>query len=527
MSSRRVKYRLISLDSHSPLLNYLNSFTKRPSDTKQASRSNRPSDRGVTLQNMKRALIIDDEPEFLALISEILKSNGWEVFCAENGLEGLEVAQSASPDVVICDLMMPKANGFQFCRLVRQDELLNGLKILVTSGRDFQSDRNSAFEAGADAYLLKPFDESELFLALSRLGMSEEPAASDEIQVPDDPETPAVSQAPSNNSKFVRSYSEDAVSNKSSSASASVWFRFWGVRGSIPTPGSDTAFYGGNTSCVEFRSGKDLIILDSGSGIRPLGAKLRQEFGGDPIEITLLISHTHWDHIQGFPFFQPAYDPRNKIQVLGYEGSRQGLKATLTGQMESPYFPIGMTEMPGNISIRELSDLEFQIGSVRVKARFLNHPGVCVGYRLETDVSTVVYIPDNEMFTRRLSLAPGASNTKVHGGEKSLEYALDQESKLRSFIYGADALIMDAQYDAEEYAAHVGWGHGCLDDVVETALKAKVGKLFLFHHDPSHNDLKIQSMEEHARYLVRKQKSPMEVHAAREGVVTEFDESSQ
>ncbi len=468
---------------------------------------------------MKRVLIIDDEPEFLSLISEILKSNGWQVYCAENGLKGLELAQSVAPEVVICDLMMPKSNGFQFCRSVRQDELLNGLKILVTSGRDFQSDRNSAFEAGADAYLLKPFSEAELLMALSRLRMPGEPGASDdEIQIPDDSESISSKVEPLYKANSVRSLSEDAESRQS----ASAWFRFWGVRGSIPTPGSDTAFYGGNTSCVEFRSGKDLIILDSGSGIRPLGAKLRQEFGSDPIEMTLLISHTHWDHIQGFPFFQPAYDPRNKIKVLGYEGSRQGLKATLTGQMESPYFPIGMTEMPGNISILELSDLEFQIGSVRVKARFLNHPGVCVGYRLETDVSTVVYIPDNEMFTRRLTLALSGLDKDFHGGEKSLEYALDQESKLRSFIYGADALIMDAQYDTEEYAAHVGWGHGCLDDVVETALKANIGKLFLFHHDPSHNDLKIQSMEEHARYLVRKQRSSMEVHAAREGTVIEL-----
>jgi phosphoribosyl 1,2-cyclic phosphodiesterase len=134
----------------------------------------------------------------------------------------------------------------------------------------------------------------------------------------------------------------------------------------------------------------------------------------------------------------------------------------------------------------------------------------------------MIYIPDNEMFTRRVTLALNGLDTGVHGVEKSLEYALDQESKLRSFIYGADALIMDAQYDSKEYASHVGWGHGCLDDVVEAALKANVGKLFLFHHDPSHDDLKIQSMEEHARYLVKKQRSPMEVYAAREGIVIEL-----
>ena len=138
--------------------------------------------------------------------------------------------------------------------------------------------------------------------------------------------------------------------------------KFWGVRGSIPTPGQSTVFFGGNTSCVEVRADGEIIILDAGSGIRLLGESLAAEFQGQPIEMTLLITHTHWDHIQGFPFFLPAYDARNRVHILGYEGARDGLAATLAGQMESPYFPIALKQMPGNIVIEELKEMNFKVG---------------------------------------------------------------------------------------------------------------------------------------------------------------------
>lgn len=454
---------------------------------------------------MKRVLLIDDEPEFLELISEILKSHQWDVHCASNGEEGIELAQKVHPNIAICDLMMPKVNGFQFCRTIRHDAELFDCRILITSGRDFQADRESAMEAGANGYLVKPFLEAELLEALdtvtdkNRKKSNSQPSAQKEHSlVPDAISLPAKKTAP--NSGIIHPTS----------------FRFWGVRGSIPTPGSETAFYGGNTSCVEFRYGSEIIVLDSGTGIRPLGASLIQEFQQEPIDLTVLISHTHWDHIQGFPFFEPAYNPRNRIRVLGYEGSSQDLKATLTGQMESPYFPIGMKEMPGNIEIEELTQLQFYLGEVEVKTHFLNHPGVCVGYRLNTPAASIAYIPDNELFTRRAYLTK--KSTSFEKFEHSFDYAENQESKLAQFIKDVDALIIDSQYDVEEYKTHLGWGHGCLDDVVELAIRANVKQLFLFHHDPSHNDLRIQSMEEHARYIIRTHGAKTPVYAAREGL---------
>ena len=291
------------------------------------------------------------------------------------------------------------------------------------------------------------------------------------------------------------------------------WFRFWGVRGSIPAPGASTIRYGGNTACVEVRAEGQLIVLDAGTGLRLLGRELNAEFGENPLELTLLLTHTHWDHIQGLPFFKPLFKPQNQLHIFGYEGARHGLENILSSQMESPFFPIGLREVPANVEIRELRDLAFNVGPVRVQAAFANHPGTCVGYRLFTAQGSLAFFPDNE---------PHEGLFRAHecAGQPdpaALQTARGESGKLVEFLRGADVLIMDTQYDREEYGAHIGWGHGCLDDVVALALKAGVKKLFLFHHDPDHDDAKIDAMLSQARELVAKANGALHVEAAKEG----------
>ena len=287
--------------------------------------------------------------------------------------------------------------------------------------------------------------------------------------------------------------------------------RFWGVRGSIPTPGPHTIHYGGNTSCVELRADGELIVLDAGSGIRPLGIHLRDEFKDNPIQLSLLISHTHWDHIQGFPFFVPAYDPKNQVRILAFEGARKGLEATLASQMESPYFPISMQQMPGNLCVQELKDMEFQIGSVLVKAASMNHPGKCVGFRIETTGGSIAYLPDNELYRRSRNSGANSSDDKTALNDR-------QDDKFIDFIRNCDIAIMDSQYDATEYPEHVGWGHSCVDDTVEVAIKAGVKHLFLFHHDPDHDDTHISRMLAGARQQAAAATSKIVIDSAREGL---------
>lgn len=297
-------------------------------------------------------------------------------------------------------------------------------------------------------------------------------------------------------------------------ASAGVRLKFWGVRGSIPSPGAETVYYGGNTSCVEIRVGREIIILDAGSGLRKLGLALKAEFQEHPIHLSLLITHTHWDHIQGFPFFLPAYDPKNNLTIYGFEGASQGLQSTLSDQMESPYFPISMQQMPGHIAIRELHEMEFSINGVRVEARFLHHPGVCVGYKLFTPGGVICYLPDIELYQRLREI--WNTETRLVPLERR-ETSPPEDVELVDFIRDADVLIMDAQYDASEYEKHIGWGHSCVEDSVAFALHATVKRLFLFHHDPDHTDDQIKRMVERAREMAARRHSSLIVEAAREG----------
>ena len=276
--------------------------------------------------------------------------------------------------------------------------------------------------------------------------------------------------------------------------------KFWGVRGSIPTPGPTTVKYGGNTSCVEVRADGQIIVLDAGTGLRLLGLELVAEFDTQPLELTLLLTHTHWDHIQGLPFFLPVYQPQNHLRILGYEGARHGLDVVLAGQMESPFFPIGLREVPANVRIEELKALNFNVGPVRVQACFASHPGKCVGYRLFTSDGSIAFFPDNELPRQDAS-----------GHRKMID-----------FLRGTDVLIMDTQFDTREYQQHTGWGHGCLDDVVALALQAEVKRLFLFHHDPNHDDARISQMLAHARKLVAARKGKLKVEAAQEGVTVKL-----
>lgn len=423
---------------------------------------------------MKTVLLIDDDAAFRALLTELIRGQGWNVLQAEDGKVGLEMTREHRPELIFCDLLMPRCNGYQFCRAIRQSkDEIRDTKIIVTSGSGYATDRMNALESGADEYYTKPIHAGVLHKILQKYG----------AELPPGPQP------------------------ESMPTEEGARVTFWGVRGSVPSPGPETVFYGGNTSCVEVRADGEIIILDAGTGIRPLGQQLLKEFGDLPMKITLLVSHTHWDHIQGFPFFAPAYDPRNVVQVLAFEGPRKGLEATLAIQMESPFFPITMQQMPGNIRFEELQDNSFDVGKVKVKAAFMNHPGICVGYRLFTSGGSIAYFPDNELFNR-LRGATASDDTVM--------FSQREEQKIEEFIRDADVVISDAQYDAEEYRAHVGWGHSCVDDVVELAMKAGVKELFLFHHDPDHDDQKIAQMLAHARSLVAAKGSQLKVEAARE-----------
>ena len=291
--------------------------------------------------------------------------------------------------------------------------------------------------------------------------------------------------------------------------------RFWGTRGSIATPGPHTNRFGGNTSCVELRaSSGELFIIDCGTGARPLGLELMKSHP-KPIHANIMLGHTHWDHIQGFPFFVPAFMPGNSFDVFAPEGGRRSLQETLAGQMEYTYFPVDLSQLPTRITYHELVEGEFEVGGVSVLAQYLNHPAMTLGYRFHADGVTVVYLSDHEPFSETLwrgDSKPGYLASILHEGDR----------RHASFMAGADLVIHDAQYTPEEYPLKKNWGHSTYEYVVQLASSAGVRRLALTHHEPVHDDDFIADIERRARELAAKLPNPLEVFCAYEGCELEI-----
>ena len=280
--------------------------------------------------------------------------------------------------------------------------------------------------------------------------------------------------------------------------------RFWGTRGSIPTPGHRTAVYGGNTSCVEIRTQDGTnLVLDCGTGIRMLGLDMLRRPG--PYRIHLLIGHTHWDHIQGFPFFSPAFLSGSELNIYGSVTFQRNLEESLSGQMQYSYFPVKLQELATRIHYTELEEGFFRIGEILVETQYLNHTAPTIAYRISADGATVAYVTDHEPFWH----TPG--RTSHHPGDQ----------RHIDFLRGADLVIHDAQYTSEEYTSKLGWGHSPTDYVTDVAIEADVTRLALFHHDPAHDDDTIKRMEDAQRIRAQNARSSLDVFAAAENM--EFD----
>jgi len=247
----------------------------------------------------------------------------------------------------------------------------------------------------------------------------------------------------------------------------------WGVRGSLASPGADTARYGGNTSCVEVR-GDDgaVVILDAGTGIRPLGRALPPSVR----RIDLLLTHLHMDHIQGLGFFAPLFEPQVEVHLWGPPSTTLGLRERLMRYLSPPLFPVRLRDIPALI-LHEVSDDTFELGELRISAAPVCHPGPTIGYRLASPRATLAYLPDHEP-------ALGAPDFCAASAWTS-GFALAE---------GADLLIHDAQYSAAEYAHHLGWGHSAIEHALAFAALAGVRHLVTFHHDPAHNDDEIDRL---------------------------------
>jgi phosphoribosyl 1,2-cyclic phosphodiesterase len=284
----------------------------------------------------------------------------------------------------------------------------------------------------------------------------------------------------------------------------SLTLRFWGTRGSIPSPGPQTVRYGGNTPCLEVRTPDDwLIILDAGTGIRELGRSLLARANGQPIRGDIYLTHAHWDHIQGLPFFAPVFQERNHFTIWGSKAMETSIGRVLRDQMSPVVFPVTFDQLAATIEVRELAEGSASGRGYQVRAFPVHHPGGALGYRLTAGEGgrALVYISDNELN----AAAP-------------YESTADWRREMVEFCRGAGVLVHDAMFTRDDYSQHAGWGHSTCADAVELALEADVDRLVLFHHKPERTDDEVDRLTAECRALVTQRGGRLEVVAAAEGL---------
>ena len=404
----------------------------------------------------KRILIADDVRLITHTMAGALRDAGYRVETAGDGEECLEKVVSFHPDLVILDIMIPKVHGIEIMRNIHGDELLRRIGIMVCTAKSFKTELAQLEDLGVFAILVKPFEMPELVEKVGEYFAKfpledKKPVLSVKTSVTGTPFGLDIEKVPGT-------------------------LTLWGTRGSTPTPGAKYMRHGGNTSCFEIRSKPEVFIFDAGTGIRELGHDLMNT---DIRKVHLFITHTHWDHIQGFPFFSPAYDSDFKITVYGAEGFRRNLKSIFHGQVDRDYFPVQLEDMKANLDFRGLDSNPVSFGDVEISWEYSNHPGATVGYKIDIDGKKIGWFPDNEFLQGYI----GSPEELSRDDELTLPH-----QTLIEFLADIDILIHEAQYTVEEYPDRIGRGHTSISNASLLMKLAGVPRWIVTHHNPDHDD---------------------------------------
>ena len=406
---------------------------------------------GRKMAQQLKFFIVEDDLLLARLMSDLMQAAGHICQSAGSGEDALREIPAFKPDCVLADLMMPGMDGIEFLIKLRESAFGAQCKVIIVSAKTYEADKKSALDAGASGFLNKPIN-AERF-------------ADDVMRIVED----------------------------------KMELTFWGVRGTLPVPGERTVRYGGNTPCVSlsFATGQ-IFVFDAGSGITEFARHLMAA-GKRRIQANIFFSHCHWDHINAFPFFSHLYVPGNDIRIYGPSQGRNSIRDLVTSQMDGVYFPITMTEFAAQVSFTDLFEGTFDVDRITVKSMLLNHPGNCLGYRVEYGGRSACYITDLELYP-----------------EDNPSYQPQFIDRLVAFIRGTDALVIDTAYFDREYPQFVNWGHSCVSEVCRLAHKAQVKKLCLFHHDPGQDDDAIDRKLADAKAVLAQLGSAVQVMAPAE-----------
>ena len=296
--------------------------------------------------------------------------------------------------------------------------------------------------------------------------------------------------------------------------------RFWGVRGSYAAPFASHLGVGGNTSCVEIRSGDHLLVCDAGTGIIPLGNELMQQ---DKIrEMLVILTHYHWDHVCGLPFFVPAFVPDWKINFFGPGEDPRVMEQNISSQMQAPYFPVGTETWLAETNYLDPKVDSIKYGPIKIDFSNVHHPGITYGYKIEVNGKTVIYASDNECMFIEKAIQHRTDKLNKEELELFNEMIHEEHQSELNFFKNADILIHDAQYTLEDYNKKRGWGHSCYIDTIKMAIGANVKELYLFHHDPNYDDTAMEAILKHSNEIIKEKGSSLICHIAKEGMVVDI-----
>lgn len=436
----------------------------------------------------KKILIVDDVESIALLMKLILTGEGFEVEIAYDGEMCMEKITSFQPELIILDIMMPGLHGIDVMKKLNAEKTGPKIGVIVCTAKNYKTDFHFIKELGACDIIIKPINSIEF-----KNKILEYFSATPSFDI----------------NKKIEKGLDDSEIYMPQLDKEQARLKLWGTRGSIPVSNAKFMRHGGNTSCLSIEYGENIVIIDAGSGIRDQGMEM---LSGKYYKINIFIGHTHWDHIQGFPFYMPAYVPGFELDIYAASSFGKDIKSIFQGQFDKDYFPVQLEDMKARLNFITIADNPVVIGGIKIYWEYMNHPGAAIGFKIKIKDKTIAYVTDNEFLCGYQGAPHGVS---------SQSGLFDSQKKIIEFLTGVDLLIGEAQYTNEEYRFKIGWGHSSLSNACLLVKTANIKKWIITHHDPAHDDDFLQNKLNVTKKILREIGHHVEVSNAYDGL-TEY-----